>query len=439
MSNDAPKKGSLRLSRPAEADGYTAQEAALVDVRQLALELAGALDNVRRSRAGPTLDAFWPRFVELHARANRQKPRGIESKVKIYEKHLAERLGARPMGTITDADIQELKAGLSSFKPKTVNNVLSTLNRCLKFAVELGELDNVPVRIKFLRTADSAPPFYEFEEYARLISFAEQDDLRALVCILLGGDAGLRLSEKISLEWEDVDWRRGQFGQIHVQRAQSHGHLALPKGGKTRWVPMTEKLFEALSALKSSSPAGQTRVLVRDGGEPASEQVIRTWMSRVQRAAGFKTGRDHILRHTFCSHLAMRGAPEIAIKELAGHQSARTTWRYMHLAPSEKGRAIQLLDEARSNPAGLPRALEVKPVTLPGFETGRDLTASETSRKGRKRPARRARVSRQDAAPVDALSALRELLDEASGISPRAKEQPPCESTPPPSDVRRKP
>ena len=37
------------------------------------------------------------------------------------------------------------------------------------------------------------------------------------------------------------------------------------------------------------------------------------------RRANVKPG-IHILRHTFCSHLAMRGAPARAIQELAGHQ-----------------------------------------------------------------------------------------------------------------------
>ena len=51
------------------------------------------------------------------------------------------------------------------------------------------------------------------------------------------------------------------------------------------------------------------------------------------------TGNVHILRHTFCSHLAMRGAPPKAIQDLAGHQHLSTTMRYMHLSPSERERA----------------------------------------------------------------------------------------------------
>jgi hypothetical protein len=53
------------------------------------------------------------------------------------------------------------------------------------------------------------------------------------------------------------------------------------------------------------------------------------------------------LRHTFCSHLAMRGAPARAIQELAGHQDLTTTQRHMHLRPAALDAAIRLLDGPR--------------------------------------------------------------------------------------------
>jgi len=43
----------------------------------------------------------------------------------------------------------------------------------------------------------------------------------------------------------------------------------------------------------------------------------------------------------------MRNAPPLAIQQLAGHTSLRTTLRYMHLSPAEKDRPIRLLDEGR--------------------------------------------------------------------------------------------
>jgi integrase len=65
-------------------------------------------------------------------------------------------------------------------------------------------------------------------------------------------------------------------------------------------------------------------------------------MSRIQRLAGLKVTRGiHLLRHTFCSRLAMAGAPAKAIQELAGHQNLSTTQRYMRLSPA----AIRMPEE----------------------------------------------------------------------------------------------
>ena len=53
------------------------------------------------------------------------------------------------------------------------------------------------------------------------------------------------------------------------------------------------------------------------------------------------------MRHTFCSHLAMRGAPAKAIQESAGHGDLTTTQRYMHLSPTALEGAIRLLESGR--------------------------------------------------------------------------------------------
>ena len=77
-----------------------------------------------------------------------------------------------------------------------------------------------------------------------------------------------------------------------------------------------------------------------------TETTLRSWMERAERAAGLPvTGHIHRLRHTFCSHLAMRGAPAKAIQELAGHADLTTTIRYMHLSPASLNQAIRLLEQ----------------------------------------------------------------------------------------------
>src|SRR6476646_10325425 len=76
----------------------------------------------------PTLEEFVPRFLDGHARANRQKPSGIAAKETITNVHLIPKLGHKRLDTISTEVIQRLKHQLGHRSPKTVNNVLTVLN-----------------------------------------------------------------------------------------------------------------------------------------------------------------------------------------------------------------------------------------------------------------------------------------------------------------------
>ena len=87
---------------------------------------------------------------------------------------------------------------------------------------------------------------------------------------------------------------------------------------------------------------GPLAVCQRDG-KPLTQKIAQDHVRWAARRAGLDQG-IHVLRHTFCSHLAMRGAPARAIQELAGHQDLSTTQRYMHLSPAALESASRLLD-----------------------------------------------------------------------------------------------
>jgi site-specific recombinase XerD len=72
--------------------------------------------------------------------------------------------------------------------------------------------------------------------------------------------------------------------------------------------------------------------------------MVQNRMLLAARRASLRDHGVHILRHTFCSHLAMRGAPARAVQELAGHKELSMTQRYMHLSPAALDSAIRLLD-----------------------------------------------------------------------------------------------
>ncbi len=293
----------------------------------------------------PTLRQFGPRFVENYARANRHKASGVASKESVFKIHLYPALGDTRLDAIDDENVQRVKAALTKKSRKTVNNVLSVLNKALKVAVKWKVIQAMPCTIELVKVSNLVPYFYEFAEYARLVQAAEQNSTRTLALVLLGGDAGLRRGEMIGLRWSDVDFKRRL---ITVQQAVWKGIVDTPKSGHGRVIPMTDKLFDALRAHRHLR--GE-RVLCEDGGEPATEKVLRGWLAAAQRRAVLvtATGALHILRHTFCSHLAMRGAPAKAIQELAGHEDLTTTLRYMHLSPSARESAIGLLNRRGGN------------------------------------------------------------------------------------------
>jgi hypothetical protein len=85
-------------------------------------------------------------------------------------------------------------------------------------------------------------------------------------------------------------------------------------------------------------------VLYQDDGSPLTEGVVQGFIRRAAQRAALSNNGPHMLRHTFCSHLAMRGAPARAIQELAGHADLTTTQRYMHLSPAAVESAIRLLE-----------------------------------------------------------------------------------------------
>ncbi len=292
----------------------------------------------------PTLGRFVPRFLQEYAEANRSKPSGIASKESILRVHLVPALGRKRLDTITSEDVQRLKVRLRDKAPKTVNNVLTVLSTVFTTAVEWSVIDQSPCTVRLLKVPRFEASFHDFAAYDRLVASAREVHDNALLVVLLGGEAGLRCGEMMALEWSDVDW---STGQLTIQRSDWKGRVTASKGGRVRHVRLTARLR---GALQQHRHLRGTRVLVGRMGQPLTQKMVQNLVKWASRKAGVPSG-VHILRHTFCSHLAMLGAPTSAVQQLAGHQHLSTTQRYMHLSPAALEGSIGLLDQRRAVPA----------------------------------------------------------------------------------------
>ncbi len=187
-------------------------------------------------------------------------------------------------------------------------------------------------------TPKTSAGFHDFEDYERIVGTAKDIDAETYIIVLLGGEAGLRCGEMIALERRDVNWENDQ---LCVDRSDWNGQVTSPKGGRHRYVRMTARLAAALREHRSLR---SKRVLCLTDGSPLTRQMVQYRVKRAARRANVREG-VHVLRHTFCSHLAMYGAPPRAIQELAGHRELGMTQRYMHLSPAALDSAIRLLDQ----------------------------------------------------------------------------------------------
>jgi integrase len=79
----------------------------------------------------------------------------------------------------------------------------------------------------------------------------------------------------------------------------------------------------------------------RDGGP---YDRIDHGFRRAYNRAGIVDFRFHDLRHTFASHLIMRGADLRSVQELLGHKTAKMTTRYTHLSTLHLQETARLLE-----------------------------------------------------------------------------------------------
>ena len=90
-------------------------------------------------------------------------------------------------------------------------------------------------------------------------------------------------------------------------------------------------------------------------GKVLSDGKLARPLIRAYEAAELRPIGWHTCRHSFASHLAMRGVPMKVPQELLGHASIVTTMRYAHLAPHVARDAVRLLD--RGHGCGNSRAI----------------------------------------------------------------------------------
>lgn len=231
--------------------------------------------------------------------------------------------------------------GREPLSPRTLVKDRAVLHRVFDQADEWELREGNPVsRVKRPKCDAHNPAILDGEQYERLIeecyAYGPMLGLYALVL----GEAGLRAySEALYLQWEDLDL---EDGFLHV-RSGREGHRT--KSGKSRWVPMTPRLREAIRDHMADhrlrvyrgqrSPwvfhhTASKRATYKAGGRVKDfRSSFDAAAERAKLPSGF---RRHDLRHRRVTTWLADGKSAALVQEAMGHSDLRTTMGYKHLA-----------------------------------------------------------------------------------------------------------
>ncbi len=135
--------------------------------------------------------------------------------------------------------------------------------------------------------------------------------------------SGLRLSELVSLDLNDID--------LNDAMVEVTG-----KGGKTRRLPVGEKarqgLAQWLTVRAGIAPPEEPALFLSRRGRRISPRTVQQRLQKKAQEEGLPTAlHPHLLRHSFASHLLESSTDLRAVQELLGHADISTTQIYTHL------------------------------------------------------------------------------------------------------------
>jgi integrase/recombinase XerC len=254
--------------------------------------------------------------------------------------------GAEPsLKTLEGLEVADFRAWLAERKNHDITQIsnqraISSVRSFYKFLEKEKLIKNDAVKaIKVSSRGKKLPKALSVEHAMSAIDEGgtEWEDLRDKAVITLLYGAGMRISEALNLNYNDLD--------------SADSIVIKGKGNKERLIPILPSIHTAIAAYKAACPFGPRHAerseasrsfgYAQDDAQPLffgakgkrlrpeliqkKIRQYRTWLGLPEHAT------PHALRHSFATHLLAEGADLRSIQELLGHSSLATTERYTHI------------------------------------------------------------------------------------------------------------
>jgi len=237
---------------------------------------------------------------------------------------------------VTRELIRQYLSGMSNTNQKQARaRALSVLRTFFKYLTRENHLKSDPtIGIDSPKIERKVPHYLTESQYLHLLEvikeYAPPSCLKrdlAIVALFLG--TGIRRSELISLDFDDVDLNEST---IRTTR----------KGGDQQFVELGPDVIEFLQTYQEQRGSKPGPFFISRQGRGIHQSTVYYLVKKYLFFAGLK-GSPHSLRHTCFTELARRGAPFPVIQAIAGHKRAETTSRYTHTQNSDRKKAVALI------------------------------------------------------------------------------------------------
>ncbi len=204
-------------------------------------------------------------------------------------------------------------------KLKLTENTLHSRMNALKFYFEqVLKKEKIFWDIPRPKKGIQLPKVISKEEMIRLLKAIE--NMKHKTMIMLGYACGLRVSEITGLEVKDIDEDRRL---LFIQKA---------KGKKDRIVSLSPVMLVMLREYQAKYKPEKYLFEGQYKGTAYSSRSLELIIKAAKEKAGIKkTGSMHMLRHSFATHLLEKGTDVVFIQKILGHNSIKTTLRYLHV------------------------------------------------------------------------------------------------------------
>ena len=218
---------------------------------------------------------------------------------------------------------------------RTINSELVVLRMMFRLAIQWHYAEKNPTDgVSKLKIQKKVAPRFLTEEECKKLLDNSGEWLSPIFFTFL--NTGMRKSELENLEWSDIDLKRRKI-KISVKDNWA------PKTNE-REIPINNGLYEILQRQRVKTN-GSSYVFPGEDGKKIYKNRLRNRLITLTKKLGFgEVTQIHALRHTFASHLVMKGVDLSTIKQLLGHSDIETTMIYSHLTEDHVNNAVEKLN-----------------------------------------------------------------------------------------------